>query len=131
MESQAYDKVADRQNGELRSSFVIGLVKVEDKLKNERMPFIQQTPRMFNRQNVEALNPNQIGVYGLLKQGICIYVGKGDIRQRLLAHLNGDNPCITRETPTHWVDELTLGDPSGREKELIIEFQPSCNKKVG
>jgi hypothetical protein len=56
------------------------------------MPFVQQTPRIFNRENVEALNPNQLGVYGLFKQGKWIHVGKGDIRQRLLAHLNGDNP---------------------------------------
>jgi hypothetical protein len=95
------------------------------------VPFSQQTPRVFNRQNVEALNPNQYGVYGLFKAGRWIYVGKGDIRQRLLAHLNGDNPCITREAPTHWVDEVISGDPSSREKQLIIELQPSCNEKVG
>jgi hypothetical protein len=95
------------------------------------MPFVQQTPRIFNRQNVEALNPNQYGVYGLFKPGKWIYVGKGDIRQRLLAHLNGDNPCITQDAPTHWVDEVISGDPSSREKQLILELQPSCNQKVG
>ena len=95
------------------------------------MPFVQQTPRLFNRANIEALNPNQNGVYGLFKQGKWIYVGKGDIRQRLLAHLNGDNPYISREAPTHWVDELVTGDPSSQERALILEFQPSCNQKVG
>lgn len=95
------------------------------------MPFVQQTPRSFNRQNIEALNLNQNGVYGLFKQGEWIYVGKGDIRARLLAHLNGDNPCITRKAPTHWVDEVVAGDPSNREKTLIVELQPSCNQKVG
>lgn len=95
------------------------------------MAFPQQTPRAYTKANVEALNENQTGVYGLFKQGAWVYVGKGDIRQRLLDHLNGDNPCITRQAPTHWVDELTPGDPSARERQLIIELDPVCNKKAG
>ena len=95
------------------------------------MPFPQQQPRLFAKANIEALNPNQIGVYGLFRHGVWVYVGKADIRQRLLDHLNGDNPCITRENPTHWVDEVTSGDPSIRERQLITELQPVCNKRVG
>jgi len=95
------------------------------------MPFIQQTPRWFNRQNIEALLPSQNGVYGLFKQGQWIYIGKGDIRSRLLAHLNGDNPCVTKVLPTHWVDEIVSGDPSIREKQLILELNPICNQKIG
>ena len=95
------------------------------------MPFVQQTPRLFSRQNIETLNPGQVGVYGLFTQGSWVYVGKGDIRQRLLDHLNGDNPCITRQAPTHWVDEVTPRDPSVRERQLILEFQPACNLRVG
>lgn len=95
------------------------------------MPFTQQTPREFNRYNVELLNPNQYGVYGLFKQGVWVYIGKGDIRQRLLDHLNGDNPCILRAQPTHWVGEVIVGDPSARETQLIEEFRPLCNQRVG
>jgi len=96
------------------------------------MSFIQQIPRQFNRLNVEALNLNQNGVYGLFKEGQWVYVGKGDVRQRLLAHLDGDNPSILRAGPTHWVDEVhSEPNMSLREKELIIELNPSCNKKVG
>ena len=95
------------------------------------MPFVQQTPRAFTRGSVEALNPNQVGVYGLYKPGSWVYIGKGDIRQRLLDHLNGGNPCITRLQPTHWVDEVTPGDPSARERQLIAELQPLCNQRVG
>lgn len=95
------------------------------------MPFVQQEPRFFTRHNVEAINPNQIGVYGLFRQGVWVYIGKGDIRKRLLDHLTGDNPCITRENPTHWVDEVTNGDPSNRERQLIAELNPVCNKRVG
>jgi len=94
------------------------------------MPFPKQTPRAFTCANVEALNPNQFGVYGLFREGQWIYVGQGDIRRRLLDHLNGDNPCITRERPTHWVDELTeLMD--AMETALILELKPVCNQRLG
>ena len=95
------------------------------------MSFTQQTPSLFTRQIIELLNDGQIGVYGLFKQGVWVYVGKGDIRQRLLDHLSGDNPRITRQVPTHWVAELTFGDPSARERQLILELQPVCNQRVG
>jgi hypothetical protein len=95
------------------------------------MAFVAQTPRAFTKSNVLSINPGQVGVYGLFVNGRWIYVGKGDIRDRLLAHLNGDNSCITRSQPTHWVDEVTKGDPSEREKELILELNPVCNLKVG
>jgi len=95
------------------------------------MPFIQQNPRPFDRPSIEALSPNQNGVYGLFKTGVWIYVGKGDIRQRLLDHLNGDNPCINRERPTHWVAEVFNADPSQREQQLITELSPLCNQRIG
>lgn len=72
-----------------------------------------------------------MGCYGLYggSQG-WVYVGKGDIRERLLRHVNGDNPCITRHQPTHWVDEVT-SDHDRRERELILELKPTCNQRVG
>ena len=94
------------------------------------MAFVPQKPRLFTKQSIEVLNVGQIGVYGLFRQGLWVYVGKGDIKQRLLDHLNGDNPLISRAQPTHWVGELVVGDPSFREKELILEFLPICNQKV-
>ncbi len=95
------------------------------------MPFPKQTPRAFTRANVEAITPRQIGCYGLFINGSrWVYVGKGDIRKRLLEHLNGDNPCITRNGPTHWVDIVT-NNMDEIEKALILELNPACNKKVG
>jgi len=95
------------------------------------MPFPAQQPRSFTKQNVEAINPGQMGCYGLfINQGGWVYVGKGDIRARLLAHLNGDNPCIIRNRPTHWVDVVT-NNMDALEKALIIELSPTCNRKVG
>ena len=93
------------------------------------MPFPEQTPRAYTKAYVEALKKDQLGVYGLFK-GVWMYVGKGDIRQCLLDHLNGDNSCITKQAPTSWVAVVTKGDPSEREKELIAELNPVCNKKA-
>lgn len=94
------------------------------------MPFSKQNPRTFNITNIERLDPNQDGVYGLYKKGTWIYIGKGDIRQRLLAHLDGDIPCIIREQATHWVADIT-SDMDERERQLISEFKPLCNQRVG
>jgi hypothetical protein len=95
-----------------------------------KMPFPNQQPTIFSRRNVETITPGQMGCYGLFKQGQWIYVGKGDIRSRLLDHLNGNNPCITRSGPTHFVTVVSSNYDS-MEKTLILELTPSCNQKVG
>lgn len=95
------------------------------------MPFPKQNNRAFTRSDIESLAPGQIGVYGIFRSGAWIYVGKGDIRERLLAHLRGDNPRINLEGPTHWVAEVVSGDPSLREKQLILELGPVCNQRLG
>ena len=95
------------------------------------MPFPNQTARGFTRPNIEAITPGQMGCYGLfINQGGWVYIGKGDIRKRLLEHLNGDNPCITRSAPTHYVSVVT-NNLDQLEKALILECNPTCNKKVG
>lgn len=94
------------------------------------MPFVKQDPRSYTRQGVEALSQDQNGVYGLFREDVWVYVGRGDIRERLLAHLNDDNPCITREKPTHFVAGVTSQSES-RERELILELNPICNRRVG
>ncbi len=94
------------------------------------MPFPKQEPKPFTRFSVLNLVEGQMGCYGLFKQNVWVYVGKGDIRARLLDHLNGDNDCITRNQPTSWVDMVT-SNYDNREKELILELTPACNKRVG
>lgn len=94
------------------------------------MPFPKQSPRLYTRAGIEILNPDQMGVYGIYRDGLWIYVGRGDIRKQLLAHLNGDNPRITRENPTHYVTMLT-NDHVRIEKALIVELNPVANRKVG
>jgi hypothetical protein len=94
------------------------------------MTFPKQEGRPFTLAAVMVINPNQVGVYGLYKADRWIYIGKGDIRQRLLDHLNGHNPRIIAERPTSWVAELTQ-DMDEREKQLIAELNPICNQRLG
>jgi hypothetical protein len=94
------------------------------------MPFPQQDPRPFTKADIETIKPGQNGCYGIFKQGQRIYVGKGDIRERMLAHVGGDNPCIIRSGATHWYNVLS-DRMDALEKELILELQPSCNQRVG
>jgi hypothetical protein len=94
------------------------------------MPFPRQPPREFTRENIERIPPGQIGCYALLRGLECVYIGKGDIRERLLAHFHGDTDQITREAPTHWVD-LVCGDDDECERQLILEYHPTCNQRVG
>jgi len=95
------------------------------------MPFPEQPHRPFTRAEIEALATNQIGCYGLFHATAWVYIGRGDIRERLLAHLNDDNLCLTREQPTHFVAEVTPNHVA-REKALILELGPTrCNQKIG
>ncbi len=94
------------------------------------MPFPQQQSRPFTRAGIEWLGPDQQGCYGIFRQGQWIYVGRGDLRQRLLDHFNGDNWRITQEAPTHYVTALS-SDPVNLEKALILELNPIANRKVG
>ena len=63
------------------------------------MPFTTEM-RPYTRENIEALTPNQNGVYGIFRDTKAVYIGSGDIRGRMLAHINGDNTCITQNLPT-------------------------------
>jgi hypothetical protein len=94
------------------------------------MAFSNNVVRPFTRSEILAINPNQMGVYGIFRANQWIYVGCGNIRQRLLDHLNGDNPSILRQGPTHWVTEVTPAYIA-REKQLIGELQPTCNLRAG
>ena len=94
--------------------------------KGVRMPF-PGPAHCFSRTDIETLTPGQQGCYGLFFRSVWIYIGKGDIRQRLLDHLNGDNECINRYRPSHWM-ALVTDDADRLERELIQEYLPLCNQ---
>jgi excinuclease UvrABC nuclease subunit len=87
----------------------------------------------YNYASIAANTPPQSGVYALFKSGVWIYVGEsGDIRARLLQHLNGDNPCITQNAPTGFQFELVAANQRvARQDQLIAALKPVCNKKLG
>jgi hypothetical protein len=84
--------------------------------------------RPYTIENILILNPNQKGVYGIFRDATAIYIGSGDIKERMLAHINGDNPLITQNTPNLWTAGVVLGDPTEREGELIQEYRPTANR---
>ena len=93
------------------------------------MPFTTEM-RPYTKQEIESLKPNQNGVYGIFKSSTAVYIGSGDIRDRMLAHINGDNPCIISNAPNQWTAFLVSGDPTRREEELIREYNPICNRRI-
>jgi hypothetical protein len=84
----------------------------------------------FTQQAILALSASLRGVYGLWRENTWVYVGRGTIHDRLLAHLNGDNPCITQAGPTNFAYTQT-NDAEAEKGRLILLLTPSCNKKVG
>lgn len=93
------------------------------------MPFENDKPWLFNRQAIESFESSQTGVYAIYNAQKWIYIGRGDIRQRLLDHLGGDIPTINTNSPTHFRAEIT-GDSVNREKQLLREYAPACNPKL-
>ena len=92
------------------------------------MPFPHEM-KSYTKASILNLKPDQNGVYGIFRGDRAVYVGSGDIRDRMLAHIDEDNPCITQNTPNQWTSFLVSGDPTGREGELIQEYSPICNKQ--
>ena len=96
------------------------------------MPFIEQTPKEFTYAGITSIERNQRGVYGIFGNNKWIYVGKAeDIRERLLQHLNDKTSDIHIHKPTHWVANVYKDDPTQAEKDLIREFNPACNQRIG
>jgi len=90
------------------------------------MPF-KYPMRPYTRENIESVNKDLIGVYGIFKDDTAIYIGTGNIRGMLLSHLSGDNACIARSSPNQWTAEV-FTDPGPRETHLLREYKPVCNQ---
>jgi hypothetical protein len=90
------------------------------------MPFPPQKPKRFDRPSVEQLRAGAVGCYGLFRQDRWVYIGKGNIRERLLAHLDGDSPSILEQHPTHWV-AVEAADYDVLVRELVLTCEPLCN----
>jgi len=91
------------------------------------MRFPPMTPMSFRREELEAIDEGQEGIYALLRGETFVYIGSGEIRGRLLAHLAGDPPCVARERPDRWIAVAT---PRAAEwtPRLVAEYDPVCNR---
>jgi len=93
------------------------------------MPTRPRQFHKFRKANIEALPPDAVGTYGLYSGDICIYIGSGNLRARLLAHRQGDNYCIKLHRPRRWA-EFEAEDPEFEAARLILELNPRCNARV-
>ena len=91
----------------------------------------ENQPHPWSHDSVVENAPRRSGVYGLYS-ALWIYIGEADdLRQCLMEHSNGDNPCIARYAPTHFVFEL-IDNPTARKaryRELVRQHGPVCNAK--
>ena len=93
------------------------------------MSFDNDKAWSFNREAIESFNIGQTGVYAIYNARKWIYIGRGDIRQRLLDHLDGDIPSINTNSPTHFRAEVT-DNSIKREQQLLREYMPACNQRL-
>lgn len=71
------------------------------------MPWSTPHHHSFDSQTISQYTPNRSGVYGLYAAEQWVYIGAShDIQTSLLAHLYGDNECITRLKPSQFVFEV-------------------------
>jgi excinuclease UvrABC nuclease subunit len=80
---------------------------------------------------IEFKAPSAQGVYSIRdKAGAVIFIGKGNIRQRLLSHWNRENSTdavVWSFDPCFFSFELT-DHAADREAELIVELKPTCRQ---
>src|SRR3989442_10691563 len=98
--------------------------------KESTMPFNNDRPWSFDQEAIESVQAGQTGVYAIYSARTWIYIGRGDIRQRLLDHLNGDIPSINAGSPTRFRAEVN-DDSVKREQQLLREYSQACKARVG
>lgn len=72
-----------------------------------------------------GLRVGVLGCYGLFRRERWVYIGTGDIRARLLAHLDGDRPWLGGDEPTHWV-ALETSEYEAVGRDLVVACGPVC-----
>jgi len=88
----------------------------------------------FERAVVTENIPDAPGIYALWKPDYWIYVGEcGDLRARLLAHLEGDDVHISSEAPTGCGFELLASESerAARRTQLVRELMPAYRPVSG
>ena len=93
------------------------------------MPFPEQPRHPFNEEEIRRLPEGKRGVYGLFNEEACVFVGKGNLRERLLGHLKPgyteESRSIRKLAPTYFLVEETE-DFVVRHMGLTVEYTPKC-----
>lgn len=88
----------------------------------------------WNRNSILTSAPNKPGVYAIWNKQVWIYIGETqDIQRRLLEHFDHTEACILEGKPAVWGYELFQSEQFRfqRQRALIRELQPACNRDLG
>ena len=88
----------------------------------------------FTEASILAYAPEGSGVYALFNENQWIYIGEGqDIKARLLQHRrDSHNACVNRYSPAYFAYEAVAATQRvARQDQLILEFRPLCNMRLG
>lgn len=122
-----FDVISERDGTFARSSVSLGANyprPATDSMKKE-----EPGEHGFDRVTVESHAPDRYGVYTLFRGDKCIYVGRGIVREKLLGHLAGNDPCIARQKPTLWYSITSSANLPGLQTLLIGELKPLCREE--
>jgi predicted GIY-YIG superfamily endonuclease len=94
------------------------------------MPWRNVRSFLYNPASVRQNTPAASGVYGIFTAHEWIYIGETtDVQARLLQHLNGDHPCISKSGATAFSFELAPESRRvARYSALVREYLPVCNR---
>jgi hypothetical protein len=94
-----------------------------------RVPFPDQPRRAFRADEIDRIRPGVRGVYGLFSDAGCVFVGKGNLRERLSMHLKPgyteEARCIRKHAVTYFLVEETENFVV-RHMGLAVEYAPKC-----
>jgi hypothetical protein len=95
------------------------------------MPFPDQPRRSLNAEEIARLPEGVRGVYGLFNEAGCVFVGKGNLKERLLSHLKAgyseEARCIRKNAPSYFLVEETENFVV-RHMGLVVEYEPACGR---
>jgi hypothetical protein len=93
------------------------------------VPFPDQPRCPFTPEEIARVPEGKRGVYGLFNEAGCVFVGKGNLRERLLLHLKPgyteEARCIRKAAPTYFLFEVTENFVV-RHMGLAVEYAPQC-----
>jgi len=86
----------------------------------------------LTRTSVIQNAPEESGVYGLALPDKWVYIGQSfNIRRALLDYLIGQKPYVLQWQPRQFTFELLpYQDRLVRQRELVAQYHPVCNRKT-